>query len=128
MSLSVSKAYNIPLERVLDMYYSDMTVLYAKEANNKAFESYSSYISMSEEARSSYVMDYGEPKPFMFSVVTKEMQQKLLEEEEKDDNGLRAMYKKRKGNLSDMMEVLENAMVAIILHYVSFIKSMCHTL
>lgn len=101
MSLSVSKAYNIPLERVLDMYYSDMTVLYAKEANNKAFESYSSYISMSEEARSSYVMDYGEPKPFMFSIVTKEMQQKLLEEEEKDDNGLRAMYKKRKGNLND---------------------------
>ena len=74
---------------------------YAKEANNKAFESYSSYISMSEEARSSYVMDCGEPKPFMFSVVTKEMQQKLLEEEEKDDNGLRAMYKKRKGNLND---------------------------
>lgn len=35
---------------------------------------------------------------------------------------------KRKGNLCDMMEVLENAMVAIILHYISFIKSMCHTL
>lgn len=99
MCVYVSKAYGIALEKVLDMYYPDVTVFYAKEANSKAFENYVSYSQLDEESRSDYVVNYGEPKPFVFQLLTKEVQEQRLKEEDK--NGLRSMYKQRKGNLND---------------------------
>lgn len=96
MALVVSKEYGIPYNDVLDMYYSDMTVLYAKQANVKAFESYVSFISQSDEGKSKYIMDYGEPKPYVYSMLTPDVQKERLE----DANGLRGLYK-RGGRFND---------------------------
>lgn len=94
MAIAVSNAYSMSLSEVLDMYYPDMTVLYAKHVNSEAYKSYINYISLGDEARGKYVMDYGEPQPYVFTLLTPEIQRARLEEKE-DTNGLRALYRSR---------------------------------
>lgn len=91
IALYVSKETGIPYLYLMDsMYYSDMTVLYAKIANEKAFASYSDYIHMEEEQKGKYVTEYGTPKPYVFSLLTPDVQEKNIKESK---NTLREMYR-----------------------------------
>ena len=81
MVLALCKEYN--------MQY-DVTVIYAKMSNEKAFSSYNDYLNLDEQGQGKYVTDYGKPKPFVYEVLTVERQ--LANIEEKKD-GLRSMYR-----------------------------------
>lgn len=89
--LSVSKEYGIPYEYVMDkMYYSDVTVLYAKKANENAFTRYNEYLNYDETTQGKYVADYGVPKPFVYSILTSEIQQENIN---KASSKLKEMYR-----------------------------------
>lgn len=91
--LAVSKHYAIPYTYVMDeMYYPDVTVLYAKMANENAFTAYSQYIQLDEESRSKHVMDWGEPKPYVYEVITPEVQRVFIENSEATQK-LRGIYR-----------------------------------
>lgn len=80
----VAKEYNISYEYIMDkMYYSDLTVMYAKIANEKAFTSYEQYMSLEDEQKGKYVSDYGEPKPYAFELLTREIQEAKLDRDRK---------------------------------------------
>lgn len=97
-ALAVSSHYRLDYDYVLNMYYSDVSVLYAKIANEQAFKSYNDYISLNEEGRSKFVMDYGEPKPYSYQILTPEKQQANIESEAK--NSLKETYRQG-GRLND---------------------------
>lgn len=90
-ALVVCKEYNMSYEYAMDkLYYSDLTVMYAKIANDKAFQSYNDYLSLDEKAQSHFVADYGKPKSYVFSLITPELQQKNVEQRE---SALRELYR-----------------------------------
>lgn len=91
MVLYVSKELGIPYLYVMDeMYYSDMTVLYAKVMNEKSFSSYNDYIHLEEEQKGKYVTDYGTPKPYIFGLLTPDVQEENIK---KSNNSLRGLYR-----------------------------------
>ncbi|WP_164683464.1 hypothetical protein [Streptococcus hyointestinalis] len=93
-ALAISKHYGWSFDYCYkQMRYGDLSVLYAKLANDKAFENYNNYISLDDEARAKFVKDWGEPKPFEFDINTPERQRERLEKS-KVNNPLQAMYKK----------------------------------
>ena len=50
MTLTLCKEYNMQYEYIMDkMYYPDVTVLYARLMNEKAFSSYNEYLNMDAE-------------------------------------------------------------------------------
>ena len=56
MVLTLCKEYNMQYHYVMDsMYYSDVTVIYAKLANEKSFSSYNDYLNLDEEAKGKFV-------------------------------------------------------------------------
>lgn len=97
--LIVSKEYNIPYKVVMEeMYYPDVTILYAKYMNEVKFTQYDNYVNMSEESKSKYVTSYGVPKPYMFELLDQEKQQKNIENYKK--HPLEGMYR-HGGKLND---------------------------
>lgn len=97
MVLTLCKEYNMQYGYVMDsMYYSDVTVIYAKLANEKAFSTYNDFINLDEQSQGKYVTDFGKPKPFIYSILSLEKQRKNIE----DKNGLRNMYRSG-GRLND---------------------------
>lgn len=92
-AITVSKFYGWSFDYCFkQMRYGDLTVLYAKIANEKAFEAYNNYISLDEEAKAKYVYDWGVPKPYEFEVLDPNKQKSLIEEAEK--SALQKMYKR----------------------------------
>lgn len=93
-ALSISKHYGWSFTYCYEkLRYGDLSVLYAKLSNDKAFENYNNYIALDDEARAKFVKDWGEPKPYEFDVNTPERQKERLQKHERD-NPLQAMYKK----------------------------------
>lgn len=93
-SLALSKEYHTPITYFLDdVCYTDLGVMYAKLANAKAFESYDQYIGLDEKAKAKHVMDYGEPKPYSYQVITKELHEEVAQQEK---TKLQEMYKRGK--------------------------------
>lgn len=93
-SLEVAKEYNIPYNYIMDnMCYTDIGVLYAKIANNKAFSNYNDFLKMDDKAKGSHVMEYGEVKPYVFQTITPEQQQKAVEEMTEAQKKLRETYR-----------------------------------
>ena len=91
MVLSLCKEYNMQYSYVMDsMYYPDVTVIYAKMSNEKAFSSYNDYLNLDEQSQGKYVTDYGKPKPFVYEVLTVERQRANIEDKK---DGLRSMYR-----------------------------------
>ena len=89
--LYVSKEYLIPYEYVMDkMYYSDITVLYAKKMNENSFSRYNDYLSYDEKTQSKYVSDYGVPKPYVYDILTPDVQKEAIETKK---SKLREMYR-----------------------------------
>ena len=89
--LYVSKEYLIPYEYVMDkMYYSDITVLYAKKMNENSFSRYNDYLSYDEKTQSKYVSDYGVPKPYVYDILTQDVQKEAIETKK---SKLREMYR-----------------------------------
>ena len=89
--LYVSKEYVIPYEYVMDkMYYSDITVLYAKKMNENSFSRYNDYLSYDEKTQSKYVSDYGVPKPYVYDILTPDVQKEAIETKK---SKLREMYR-----------------------------------
>ncbi len=67
MTLTLCKEYNMQYEYIMDkMYYPDVTVLYARLMNEKAFSSYNEYLNMDAESQGKYVTDYGKPSPYIY--------------------------------------------------------------
>ena len=98
MVLALTKSYNIPYLHLMDeMYYSDLTVLYAKYANEQSFSRYNEYASLSEESKGKYVTDYGVPKPYVYSILNEDVQRKNIEEQ---GSKLKQMYR-HGGRLND---------------------------
>lgn len=90
-SLAISKHYNISYEYVVNnMAYTDISVLYAKMSNEKAFNSYCDYINLDEQSRSKHVMEFGEVKSYVFELVTPQAQQEYVESEK---SKLSSMYR-----------------------------------
>lgn len=51
MVLTLCKEYNMQYGYIMDsMYYSDVTVIYAKLANEKAFSTYNDFINLDEQS------------------------------------------------------------------------------
>lgn len=91
-SLAVAKNYGLDYEFVTDrMPYVSVSVLYAKYANEQAFKRYDEYLRLDEKTQSDYVYNYGEPKPYVFKVKTRDT---VIKETNSDKNGLRNMYNK----------------------------------
>lgn len=98
IALTLVKEYGLDYNYIMDeMYYSDMTVYYAKIVNDKAFTSYSEYIHMDEQQKGSYVTEYGTPEPYVFRVLTPKTQKENIK---KSNNSLREMYRNG-GKLDD---------------------------
>lgn len=91
MVLTLCKEYNMQYHYVMDsMYYSDVTVIYAKLANEKSFSSYNDYLNLDEEAKGKYVTDFGKPKPFIYQVLNEDTQRVNIEDSK---DGLKGMYR-----------------------------------
>ena len=91
-SLAVAKNYGLDYEFVADrMPYVSVSVLYAKYANEQAFKRYDEYLRLDEKTQSDYIYNYGEPKPYLFKVKTRDT---VIKETNSDKNGLRNMYNK----------------------------------
>lgn len=91
MVLTLCKEYNMQYGYVMDsMYYPDITVIYAKLANEKAFSSYNDYLNLDEQGQGKYVTDFGKPKPFVYEILTVDRQRANIEEKK---DGLRSMYR-----------------------------------
>lgn len=97
MALTLCKEYKIDYRYLMEeMYYSDVTMLYAKHANERAFSSYNDYLNLSEEQKGKYVSDYGVPKPYVYELLTAEKQKENIEN--KGNNSLKEIYR-HGGNL-----------------------------
>ena len=72
------------------MYYSDITVLYAKKMNENSFSRYNDYLSYDEKTQSTYVSDYGVPKPYVYDILTPDVQKEAIETKK---SKLREMYR-----------------------------------
>ena len=79
------------------MYYSDVTVIYAKLANEKSFSSYNDYLNLDEEAKGKFVTDFGKPKPYIYQVLNADTQRVNIED---NKDGLKGMYR-HGGTLDD---------------------------
>lgn len=91
-TLAVVKHYNIPYEYVVNkMAYTDISVLYAKMANENAFKQYCEFIQLDDETRSKQVMEYGEVKPYVFELITPEIQEEQIQET--NQNPVSGLYK-----------------------------------
>lgn len=91
-TLAVVKHYNIPYEYVVNkMAYTDISVLYAKMANENAFKQYCEFIQLDDETRSKQVMEYGEVKPYVFELITPEIQEEQIKET--NQNPVSGLYK-----------------------------------
>lgn len=98
MALTLCKEYNMDYGYVLDrMYYPDVTVIYAKLANEKAFTSYNDYLNLDEQSQGKYVTDYGKPKPYVYQILSVDKQRANIEDKK---DGLRNMYR-HGGKLDD---------------------------
>lgn len=99
MTLTLCKEYGMDYDYIQNkMYYPDVTVIYAKLANEKAFSSYNEFIGLDESSQGKYVTDYGKPKPYVYQLLTPEVQKQEIEN--KKDGGLRDMYR-HGGRLND---------------------------
>ena len=91
MALALCKEYHIQYGYIMDnMYYPDMTVMYAKMVNEKAFSSYNDYLNLDEKSQGKYVTDFGKPKPYVYELLTADKQKAQIEERR---DGLRNMYR-----------------------------------
>lgn len=92
--LAVCKEYNISYEHAMDkMYYPDITVMYAKMANENAFKTYNDWLNLDETSQGKFVTDYGTPKPYVYEILTPDKQKEGLEKQEKSRNTLKDMYR-----------------------------------
>lgn len=100
-TLAICKEYNIAYEYAVEkMAYTDIGVLYAKVANNKAFSNYNDYLQLDDKAKSKHVMEYGEARPYVFQVITPEEQKEVIEKANEAQEKLRSMYRNG-GKLND---------------------------
>lgn len=91
MALALCKEYHIQYGYIMDnMYYPDMTVMYAKMVNEKAFSSYNDYLNLDEQSQGKYVTDFGKHKPYVYELLTADKQKAQIEERR---DGLRNMYR-----------------------------------
>ena len=92
--LAVVKEYRMDYLYVLDqMYYPDVTVLYAKMANTSAFKTYNEYLNLDEQGKGKYVSDYGVPEPYTYQLLTPEKQRETIEAEKEPKNSLKDLYR-----------------------------------
>ena len=91
-TLAICKHYNISYEYAVNQIaYTDISVLYAKMSNEKAFSSYCDFINLDEQSRSKQVMDFGEVKPYVFDLITPEVQKEQIDKIERSK--LSEMYR-----------------------------------
>ena len=100
--LAVVKEYSMDYSYVSnEMYYPDVTVYYAKMANNNAFKSYNDYLNLDEQSQGKYVTDWGVPEPYVYEILTPDKQQKAIEAKNRPStNTLKDMYR-HGGRLND---------------------------
>lgn len=90
--MTLCKELNMSFEYLTEhTAYTDIGVLYAKYMNEKSFSSYNEYLNLDDKTKVKHVMEWGEPKPFIYELVGSEDQQQDLEAMRK--SAMRHLYK-----------------------------------